>query len=334
MESVKTEVIKTLPTPGDLHFNATLTNFAVAWKQEAVRFVAGRMFGEVPVDKQNDKYFVWDEGDFFRDEAELKTPNSDPPMLNLRLSTDQYFCDQYHIGGLVSEADLANQDAAVNKEESVTRAIVNKLLIKREAEWISSFFTGGKWTGSTTAADLVGGTHSPLWSNYTTSDPVRDLRAQISYLVRLGLDPKDLKLGLGQDVFSVLLDHPKFLERYEQVQASILNEQLMAAVLGIGEVMVARASKATSAENASPATISYMHAGHALLVYAPAGVSVDMPSAGKMFTWTGLTGAGENGIRVRRWWDNDKSGWKIVGDSAFDAKLTSSRLGVFFQQYI
>lgn len=334
MSVTVSEVKKTLPTPGDLHVNAALTNFAVAWKQETARFVAGRIFPEVSVDKQNDRYFIWEEGDFFRDEAELKSPSSHPPMMNLRLSTDQYFCDQYHMGGLVSEADLANHDAAVNKEEALTRAIVNKLLIKREAEWISNFFTTGKWTGSTTAADLVGGTHSPLWSNYGTSNPVQDLRAQITHLVRLGIDPKDIKLALGQDVFSVLLDHPKFLERFEQVQASILNEQLMAAVLGIGEVMVARAAKATSAEGVSPATISYMHSQNALLTYAPAGVSTDMPSAGKMFSWTGLVGGGENGIRIRRWFDNDLTGWKIVGDSAFDAKLTSARLGVFFSVYI
>lgn len=324
------QVSKTLPTPGDLHVNAALTNMAIAWKQDAKRFVAGRVFPEVPVEKQSDRFFVWDENDFFRDEAEEKTANSKAPLINLRLSNTTYFAKEYILGGLVSESDLANQDAAVNKDEATTRALMNKMMIKREKVFLANFFTTGKWTGSTTAADLVGGTDFQQWDNYAASNPVTDIRAQVVYLSRLGVDPMSMKLTVGVQVFQKLLDHPRFLERYEQVQASILNEQLMAAVLGIGEVVVAYAAETTTAEGAATGTVSFILGKNALLTYSPPAVSKEEPSAGYTFNWSGLIGSGQDGIRIRRWFQNDPAGWMIVSDAAYDLKQTSAKLGVFF----
>jgi hypothetical protein len=98
------------------------------------------------------------------------------------------------------------------------------------------------WTGSSGGADMIGGTDYVLWNNLAGSDPVSVIRREVFQLTLLGIDPMDLKLVLGPLVFQVLLDHPKFLERFEQVQVSVMNEQLMAQVLGIGEVMVAYGS--------------------------------------------------------------------------------------------
>lgn len=329
------EFAKTLPTGSDLHVNAALGNFAVAWKQETKRFAAGRAFGEVPVDKPSDQYYVWDEADFFRDEAEEKAPENDIPLMNLRISNTNYQCKVWHIGGLVSEMDIATQDAAVNKEEAITRAIVNKLLIRREAVFNETAMnTDGVWLGSTLpgGADLVGGTDFVQWDNYGASNPINDLRVQIAHLARLGIDPMEMKLVVGNAVWQKLVDHTKILERYENVMASIMNEQLIAAVLGIGEIIVPYAAATTSAEGAATKTIAYQSGKHAVLLYSPNRVSIDEPSAGKMFNWK-FTG-GQDGIRIRRWLDNEKGGWKIVGDSAFVPKITSAVCGVRFKNAI
>lgn len=325
---------KSLPTPGDLHINSALTNVAIAWKQESSRFAAGRAFPEVPVDKQSDKYHTWERGDFFRDEAEEVGPQGKTPMMNLRKSNDQYDCKVYGIGGFVSEQDLANQDVAVDKRAAITRATITKLLIKREKQWVTNFFTTGKWFGSTKVGggDLVGGVDFTQFSTLATSDPISVIRPQIHKLAQLGIDPMDLVLTMGPDVWQWIVDHPDFLGRYEQVQAAILNEALVAAVLGIREVVVPWGSETTSREGVADAstTLGFIVGKHMLLSYSPRAPSIDQPSAGYMFTWRNLLGAGADGIRVRTVPHDDPFGEKVIGNMAFDPKLTSAVCGVFF----
>lgn len=329
MRTFRRRVGKSLPTPSDLNISSTLTNMAIGWKQESTRFVAGKVFPELPVMKHRGSYYVWNHADFFRDEAEEAAPGTQPPLQDLRLSNDTYATKVYHLGALVSEEDLADEDEAVSKEETHAEAITTKLLIRREKQWATNYFTTGKWTGSTTATDLVGGVDFVVWSNYTTSDPVADIETQCVHMEKLGVDRKDFTLTCGAEVWAKLVHHPKFLERYEQTQTAILNEKLVAQVLGIKQVVVPKSSNNTAGKFAT-AVMAYIHGKHALLSYSPPSPRKDRPSAGYHFTWANLIGSANEGIRIRRWWDPDIRSWKIVGESAFDPKLTSSVLGVFF----
>lgn len=330
------EISKGLPSPGDLHINGALTNVAIAWKQESKRFAAGVAFPEVPVDKQSDFYHVWERGDFFRDEAEEVGPNSKTPMQNLRKSKDQYEAKVYGIGGFVSEQDMANMDVAANKAQKFAQANVTKLLIKREKQWVANYFVPNVWKGSTTGNDLVGGVDFVQFSTPATSDPIAVLRPQIHQLAMLGIDPMDLVLTMGPAVWQWIVDHPDFLGRYEQVQVAIMNEALIAAVLGIRQVVVPFGSETTSREGVADAstTMGFIVGKHMLLTYSPRAPSIDQPSAGYMFQWRGLLGAGQDGIRTRVVPTDDPIGQKIIGNMAFDHKLTSNVCGVFFQNAV
>ena len=67
----------TTPTNSAVHVDAALTNISVAFLQNANNFVAGRVFPNVAVSKQSDRYFVFDRGDFNRDEAEVRAPGTE-----------------------------------------------------------------------------------------------------------------------------------------------------------------------------------------------------------------------------------------------------------------
>lgn len=327
---------KGLPSPSELHINSPLNNVAIAWKQESKRFAAGITFPEVAVDKQTDSYHVWERGDFFRDEAEEVGPQSKTPLQNLRKSTDSYACKVYGIGGFISEQDMANQDVAANKEQAIARANVTKLLIRREKMWVEKYFTTGVWTGSSTGTDLVGGVDFVQFSTFATSDPIVVVRAEIHKLAQLGIDPLDLVLTIGPKVWQFIQDHPDFLGRYEHVMPAIMSTQLIAGVLGIRAVVVPFGSETTSREGVADAstTLDYIIGRHMLLSYSPRAPSIDSPSAGYMFTWRGLLGAGEDGIRTRRVPTDDPLGIKVIGNMAFDPKVTSRVCGVFFQNAV
>ena len=168
---------------------------------------------------------------------------------------------------------------------------------------------------------------------FATSDPVIDIRTQIFHMCKLGVDPANMTLTIAADVYQVLLDHPKFLERYEQVQASILNEQLMAAVLGIGQVVVPMSVYNTAAEGATPVN-DYIHSGRTLLTWAPASPSINVPSAGYTFAWSGLMGSQGSGMRMKRYRREVRSSDQIEGESAFDTKVVSAELGVLFDSVL
>ena len=56
------------PTFGDAHVDAALTNISVAYVQDASNFIASQVFPTIPVEHASDKYFIYTQDDFFRDE--------------------------------------------------------------------------------------------------------------------------------------------------------------------------------------------------------------------------------------------------------------------------
>ena len=73
-----------------------------------------------------------------------------------------------------------------------------------------------------------------------------------------------------------------------------------------------------------------------LLCYVNTKPALKKPSAGYIFTWTGLEGAGAYGNRIVRL-PMDMLGLgteRIEGEIAFDAKVIAADLGVFFTDIV
>ena len=74
-----------LPTASDVHVNAALSNISIAYMQEASGFVADKVFPIVPVQRQGDRYFVYNRGDLLRSEAQLRAPGTESAGGGFRL---------------------------------------------------------------------------------------------------------------------------------------------------------------------------------------------------------------------------------------------------------
>lgn len=323
-----------LPTPGDVHVSRFLTNIAIAFIQNPALFLGARVFPAVMVDKQADKYVIWDRADFNRDEAKPTGPTGEAPIGDLRMSSDSYDCVINKFAHLIDDPSVANSDSPIELRKTKTRDVARKLMIRREKDWVAKFFATGKWKGSSTGADLVGGVDFTQWDNFAASDPVSVIRKEIVNMETLGISAKNFKLTIGKKAWLKLVDHPKFIERFEQVQASIINEQLVAAVLGIGEVIVPGSVEATSLEAAATTTMDFIHGKRALLTYAPSAPALDEPSAGYTYVWAGLYGAQNSGVQIKEFRREEKSSDQIEGASAWDHKLTSDVCGVLFDQVV
>lgn len=330
-----------LPTSGAVHVDSALTNISVAFLQNASHFVAGQVFPNVPVDKQSDRYFTFDRGDFNRDDAQVRAPGTESAGGGYNLdNTPSYFCDVISYHKDIPDAIVANADKAVDLQRAASEFVSHKLLIKKEKDWVSKYFTGGVWTN-----DYDGVASSPTgaqvikWSDTTSGDPVGNLRSgKTAILQSTGFMPNTLVLG--QEVMDALVDHPDIVDRVKYSggvgngNPAMVNEQTLAALFGLDRVIVSRAIENTAAEKATNAH-SFIGGKKALLCYAAPAPSLMAPSAGYTFSWTGYLDAGNDfGMATTRFRMDHLKSERVEGEIAMAHKLVSADLGFFWDAIV
>jgi hypothetical protein len=322
-------IIKNSPTQSQVHVNRPLTQMSIAYMQDPANFVGRAIFPTIDVDKSSDSYFIWDRASMNRDDARQVGPGAEYPVIERKLSLDNYNCDVYKISEMLEYERLVDADAVLRLEESAVQNVTNKHMIRMERRFAERYFTTGLWTGSTTGTDIVPGTK---WSVYATSNPIADIRAQVRALTLKGARRAGIKLLLTPTVFDVLIDHPVFLERYENVQVADIGEAELARILRIGQVIVGEAVYVSSNEGAPIVDEFILGGARALLAYSPPAAGINLPSAGYHFAWTGLAGPG--GMMIDRLDRRERDAVQIRGKSAFDCKQTAADLGVFFDDVL
>jgi hypothetical protein len=324
----------TLPNPtlSDVHVDRALTNISIAYIQDTERnFVANKVFPIVPVTNKSDRYFIFSQADFFRNEAQVRAPGAETAGGGYRLSTDNYNCDVLGYHADLDDQTRANADQPLQLERSHTVYVTQQLLLKREVEWVSHFFTTGLWTGSTTGTDLVGTVDFTQWDNIV-STPIEDITNQADSISRkTGYRPNCLVLG--PEVYTTLKNHPDILDRVKYTQKGVITEDILAVLFDVERVLVPRAVQNTANENAT-ASYAFVYGKNAFLGYSAPAPGLYQPSAGYLFTWQGLFGAGAEGVRIKNFRVEVNAANRIEGESAWSMKVIGADLGVFFSAAI
>ncbi len=324
------------PLPGDVHVNRPLTNILVGYMQNAAAFVADRVFPNVPVQKQSDRYFVYNRGDFYRDTMAKRAPGTESAGDGFKVdNTPSYFCDKWALHKDIDDDLRANADDPLNLDRDTTLFLAQKAMLNREASFVTNYFTTGVWTGA--GVDVSGVSASPagnsvLQWNDANSTPITDVKNYAS-TVQGATGYRPNKLVVGRQVWDKLSEHPDIIARIQysssNTNPAIVTKQAVAALFEIDEVLVMEAVKNTAAEGATDA-VSFIGGKSALLVYAAPNASIMQPSAGYTFSWTGLLGAGAMGGRTKTmrldWLNSDR----VEVEQAYAQKVVAADLGVFF----
>jgi hypothetical protein len=287
------------PTSSDVHVDAILSQISVAYMQSQDAYIANRVFPTVSVAKQSDKYFVYTKGDWFRDEAQLRAPATPSAGSGYGLSTATYNADVYAMHKDVDDQTRANADDPLNPDRDATQFVTQRMLMRQEVDWSSSFFTTGVW-----ATDVVGATDFTQWSNYTSSDPIEDAMRQ-------------------------LRNHPDIVDRIKYTSANTPTEATLASLFGVDRVMTARAIKNSGAEGAAD-SMGAVHGKNAALYYVAPNPGVLTPSAGYQFAWDGVSDGQGTTVGISRFRMNELRADRIEAQLAWDYKVVSSDLGYFF----
>jgi len=318
------------PTRQNIHVNAMLTNISIAYIQKASSFVAGQVFPIVPVQKQSDRYFLYKKEDWFRDEAMKRKQGAESAGGGYEIdNTPNYFCETWAYHKDVTAEDRANADKPLNPDRDATQFVSQKLLVRREIDWVSKFFATSLWSTEYTGAASTSGTNRKYWGA-SDSDPISDVAdAQIAIQSETGYKPN--VMVVGPRVHKELKQHPDILDRIKYTQRGIITRDLLAALFEVDKYLVAEGVKNTAAKGDTEDT-DFIAGKHALLAYSAPSPGIKQPTAGYTFSWTGLLGAGAFGNRIvtidMPWLGLGTR--RIEGEMSYDCKLVAADLGAFF----
>jgi len=317
------------PTPGDVHVNRPLTNISIAYLQSMDDFIADKVFPNIPVAKQSDRYFEYLKQQWFRTDAKPRGLSQESAGSGYEIdNTPNYFANVQALHKDIDDQLRGNSDQPINLDSEATEFVTRQLALRREKDWAEKFFITALWTGSTTGADIV---PAILWDT-AGSTPITDIRTQIAAMKKkTGFRPN--KLVLPDDVWTKLQDNADFLDRIAITGTKIVTTQLLASVLDISEVLIASVVEDKALEGAA-ADMDWVYSKDALLVYAAPKPSLMKPSAGYTFSWTGYLGATSLGTRIKRMRIDQINSDRVEGEMAYDQKVVAADLGVFFNNVI
>jgi hypothetical protein len=324
------------PTVGDVHVNAPLTNISIAYLQNSLNFVAAKVFPNIPVAKQSDRYYTYDRGDFNRDEMQLRAPGTESAGGGYKIdNTPTYYAPVYAYHKDISDQVRANSDSVLAPDREATEYCTHKALIKREVLWATNYFSAGVWTTDITGVAAGPAAGQALQWNDANSNFITDIRTgKRTVLESTGFEPNTLVLG--SQVFDTVIDHPDTVDRVKygtQNQVSMVDVPELLALLKLERIFVMKAIRNTAAEGAANVH-SFIGGKNALLCYSAPRPGIMTPSAGYTFSWNGMMGSGAEGGRIKRFRMEKLESDRVEIQMAFDPKLVAADLGYFFSGII
>lgn len=330
-----------MPTGRSLYINAPLTNISVGWQQTetARQFVADQVFPRVGVQQQGGLYWKYRKEDWFRGQAEKRAPATESAGGGWEVETDSYFANVWAVHKDVADQDRANAAQTFNLDRDAAIWCTQNILLAREREWTSTFMTTGVWTGATgigggaNGADLTGaaaaGSNQFVQFDLAGSIPIELIAGQsIGMARRSGFRPNTLVMG--PLVYNALLNNAAIIERIKYSSPAFPTEELLRRALGVERMFVTWGIQTTANYGAATPTFDFLSADSMLLCYTTPTPALQTPTAGYIFSWDGFLGAGAYGGRIKRFRMEAIESDRIEGEMAFDMKVVSPEMGVFF----
>ena len=330
-------------TPSSVHIDQPLSNMTLAYVQEQTNFIADKVFPTVGVQRQSDKYYIYDRANQNRaGDVKLLSPRTEVERIGLAISNSSYFADVYGLGMDFDEQTLANEDAMLEIRSAGATTLVNRLLIHREEQFASTFFAASVWSTEYTG---VSGTPSTgevkQWSDYTNATPIRDVTAarRAMQLKSGGFKPNTMVVG--KEVRDILVNHPDILARLNGgatvSNTALITNAKLAEIFEVENFYVMEAVKNTAAEGLSESN-AFIGGKSALLTYTPRTAGLMTPAAGVTFAWNNIQGVNNLGITVESFSDDalrrQQVAEMIQVKMAYDMKVVGADMGVFFKTIV
>lgn len=328
------------PTQSDLHVNQPLTNVSVGYVLKSDAFISTKVFPIVNVNKQSDLYWRYSKSDWRRTDVKRRAPSTETPGVGWNVSTDTYFAHVYGVHKDIDDQLRANADSNFKLDADATTFVTNQLLLKRDLDWAATYFRTGVWGQDFTGVGATPGTDEFLQWQLATSDPITQMAGlQIDFVRDTGF--KANTLVIGANVLKALKNHPGIIDRIKYTQKGIVSTDLIATLFDVDRILVSYATVASGpnvpdmqAQDAAATYDFIANPNSALLCYTPSSPSLMQPAAGYTFTWNGYLSGNSQGIRIKRFRQENIASDRIEGEMTYDMRVISPDTGVFLKDVV
>ncbi len=288
-----------------LHVDTLLSEISVKYK--FADFIADQVFPILPVKKESDLYRVYSRTIGIPETVRANKGMS--RLFEMEASTSSYILQRHALHDVVTDEDETNFDMASLRAD-VTENLTDAILRRRE-KTVADLFTSTGWSLGVSLAAA-----NAFSANTTVSNPILIYdTAATTLIANSGLAPN--YSILPRPGFIAAKNHISVLDRTKYVSME-MTETMLAALFGIDQLLVPKASYNTAAEGVTE-SISDIWPDIAFIGYKPARPSRSAPSAGYIFERTMP--------RVKRWREEKLNGEVIEVNMQFSPQIVASLCG-------
>ncbi|ALA07156.1 hypothetical protein SECTIM467_26 [Brevibacillus phage SecTim467] len=269
----------------NVHYDQYLTNISVAYKGNTNNYIAEDVVPVVSVSKQADRYMVFDYMEHMQEDDDIRrSPGSVASEMRTGFSDDAYYCEGFAKRYALYPEEIANADEEriFRLKERAAQAVKDKLLLAKELKTAALMTNPMNFH-----ADLRRSFNATeKWSDYTNSDPQKDIFKLRETAERLGA-PNFNVLVLSKPVYNRLKFHPKLKATLAGfISPEMVSDEAMRQLFDVDRIIIAESRKAGSElKRVGDGMTNYIWGNNAILMYLPSAPSMDTPAAAYTFQW-------------------------------------------------
>lgn len=313
-----------------VHQPAFLTDISLRYPTP--EFLADVISPRKVVKKQSNKYRKFGKDTFYQIDSTW-SPGAIPNGIKTELSSDQYFAEERKLRHPLLDSELKNEDDDLDLVTEYTETTTRAMRIAREARVAAQFTTAANYPGGNVITKAGGSTWNDV-GIINTVQPITDMEAIISVVSQSAMTGRaGLTVVIPEDTMNKAIRHNSAIRDYFKYTAGgVTTAEILAELLGVREVLVARAQTAgAGAQNANNdiitgITTTYLWGDDVWIGVRGSENSNDYTFS-RTFNWTEATDGQELRISQYRMADPGQEGSWIEGKEAVDEKIVASFAG-------
>ncbi len=342
MGMLNPNVVSAQIAKGSFRPHIHLTNMAMAYFQDASRYVARSIFPICPVRLSSANYYVFDKASLLRDNVSRKPQFGKVAPAQMGQYNQSYRCDvdQIIVGiDQISTLDLTRTNApgVADPRYTKVRYVTEQMNIHQDIIFAKNFFKPGVWENEWTGGAAYNKTNRTFIKfSDNNCDPI-ELFDNLCTDIEQNTGRRPNRLGLGKDTYIALKNNPLVKEHVKYggstANPAKVNENVLAELLGVEQVKVLSSIYNKSAFGADADMDFICDPKAALLAYATNTPAIDEPSAGYIFTWD-MLGNGQYMPTMQFEGEPGTHSEFIEGLFAADMKKTADDLAIFLKDCV
>jgi hypothetical protein len=298
-----------------VHLDQILTNVSIGWPNNAL--VGERLFPTVTVNKQSGKYYIFGREAWLTETSDLRAPGTEANEVpGFTVSNDTFYAQEHALQIAVTDEEREMVDSPFAPERDGTNLVTSKIWLAREVAMQTLVSVAANYA-SGLSTTLVG---TAQWSDYTgASHPIKDIRTAMRAVhAKVFFEPNTAIIPYV--VMSYMEDHPDLIARIQYAERAILTPEIIAAIVGIQNVIVPGVALATGPVGAlgNAVTAGYLWGKDVVLAWVPSSPGLKIPAFAYEFAWT----FGGTPQVVDRWREEKRASDLLRVRRRYDLKLT------------